>query len=107
MNVSEMTTERDRCKAAALAAASTLRTTELPDYERLRLVSLVHAYSACVDALNVGIAGGANATRDPLLDAAKGALNLFETRTGGAAVQYVQAAQLEQVRAYARAAQLA
>ncbi len=106
MNVSEMTTERDRCKAAALAAADSIRTTpNMPDYHRIRLVGLVSTYADCVDALNVGIAGGANATRDPLLDAAKAALIDFENRSTGN--QYIPAASLDQVRGYARAAKLA
>lgn len=52
MNTAEMTTERDRCKTAALAHAATIRTTPaLPDYERVRLVALVNTYADCVDAL--------------------------------------------------------
>lgn len=106
MNTAEMTTERDRCKTAALAHAATIRTTPaLPDYERVRIVALVNTYADCVDALNVGIAGGANATRDPLLDAAKAALTDYESRA--AAGTFIPAAHLNQISAYARAAKLA
>lgn len=106
MNTSEMTTERDRCKTAALAAADKVRTTPaMPDFERVRLVELVGTYADCVAALNVGIAGGASATRDPLLDAAKATLSDFEARAS--AGQFIPAAHLTQVRAYARAAQIA
>ena len=104
MNTAEMTTERDRCKAAALANAAQI-TPAMRDWQRDPLVLQILAYADCVDALNVGIAGGANATRDPLLDAAKATLADYEQRFTGN--QFIAAHHLDQVRAYARAAKLA